>query len=127
MSKIRSGLIVMLALLLQGCHAEEVFISPPLNAIVLDKATGAPLEGVVVTMWSVDNPAVTEVGVSSGKGAVALPRLKGVLGSAFPFVVDRVPPKAIARFEHPGYNTLQIDSDNISEFLGRVPVEMTKS
>lgn len=109
-TRLRLAVATVFALLLAACRTGEVFVSPPLNALVIDGRTGAPLEKVMVTMWSTEAPAARQEGVSDGAGVVKMPRLVGRLNTALPFVADRVSPPAIARFERFGYVTKEINS-----------------
>jgi hypothetical protein len=126
----RTTLAVLVAagLLVSACQTGEVFISPPLGARILDSRTNMPVENVQVTMWSSEQPEVRETGMSGKDGVVSLPRLKGRLKTAFPFVSDRIVPPAVVRFEANGYVSREITSDTgYPYFAGTQPVELDPS
>ncbi len=125
-TRLRLAGAMAFALLLAACQTGEVFVSPPLNAVVIDGRTGAPLEKVMVTMWSTEDTAARQEGGSDGAGVVKLPRLVGRLHAALPFVADRVLPPAIARFERPGYVAKEINSSTDAiYFAGAKVVELS--
>jgi len=129
MGRMRVASALAFGLFLTACQTGDVFISPPLNARVIDGRTGTPLDKVNVTMWSTEDLSARQVGISDDTGTVMLPRLVGRLDIAFPFMGDRViPPPTMARFEKPGYMPKEINSDaDRTNFGGEKPIELEPS
>jgi hypothetical protein len=102
---------------LSACETGEVFISPSLNIEIRDSRTNSPIEHARVTMWSSGVNEVRETGSSNEEGYVYLPRLKGRLRVAFPFVVDPIEPNTVVMIEATGYVTQEINSDTGSSYF----------
>ena len=122
------AVLVLGGFFLSGCQTGEVFVTPPLNARILDSRTNLPIENVQATIWSSEQPEARETGLSNKDGVVRLPRLKNKLEMAFPFVSDRVAPPSVVRFEAKGYVSKEMNSDTgYPYFAGTQPVELDPS
>ena len=110
---------------LAACQTGMVYVSPPLHTRVIDAVTEAPIANVSVTMWSTEVQDARQRGLTDRSGFVDLPRLKGHLSVAFPFVGDRVVPPAIARFEVHGYISKEVSSGTgAAYFDGAAPIRL---
>jgi hypothetical protein len=113
----RLTFLIVAGLSLSACETGEVFISPSLNIEIRDSRTNSPIEHARVTMWSSGVNEVRETGSSNEEGYVYLPRLKGRLRVAFPFVVDPIEPNTVVMIEATGYVTQEINSDTGSSYF----------
>jgi anti-sigma factor RsiW len=132
MRKIKSQVSALIApavagALLVACRTGEVFVSPPLDAWVVDAANGSPIANVKATMWSTEASENQETGKTTEDGHVRLSRIMGTLPSAFPFVGDRKLPATIVRFEAKGFVTKEIHADRDDRLIGGMePVRLER-
>ena len=97
--------------LLAGCQTQMVVLSPPMHTRVVDGDTKKPIEGVRVTLVSLDGPE-TVTAYSDRAGYVDMPGLAAQPRTLFEMWANT--PRAAVRavFERPGYEPYAINSVN---------------